>query len=123
MKEIGASRVPEKIVNHTRLKSRPPGQRCCQGHSTLRSHVLDGVLHLAIPNRDFLVGCSQFTKDESIRQGMSATTKVFWIGSPRFLSRSVRESLVTSLELRVGGEGTDAEGLLSCSDLSLKHEG
>ena len=30
----------------------------CQGHSTLRSHVLDGVLRLAIPNRDFPVGCS-----------------------------------------------------------------
>ena len=30
----------------------------CQGHSTLRSHVLDGVLCLAIPNCDFLVGCS-----------------------------------------------------------------
>ena len=29
----------------------------CQGHSTLHSHVLDGVLRLAIPNRDFLVGC------------------------------------------------------------------
>ena len=30
---------------------------------------------------------------------------------------------MTSLESRVGGEGTDAEGLLGCSDLSLKHKG
>ena len=38
----------------------PPHWRpdVCQGHSTLRSHVLDGVLRLAILNRNFPVGCS-----------------------------------------------------------------
>ena len=40
------------------IKGRNIFDLVCQGHSTLRSHVLGGVLRLAIPNRDFPVGCS-----------------------------------------------------------------
>ena len=57
MKEIGASRVPEKIINHTRLKSRPPGQICRR---------VSGSSHVSINSGQSVVNRSQPRLDDIV---------------------------------------------------------